>query len=133
MISYGVDIVINTVYFIGGIHSRKPLSASASLHSTKYLLLPYHHQHQSVSVAKRKAVEVCGAIIKSLTSPYLDPDREHNYLIIWADNCGGQNKNYVLFQKLYTAVHSQFVWFDKVTIKYLIAGHSFMAAELHGS
>ena len=87
------------------------------------------------AVANRKATEVCGAIMKLLTSFYLDPDREHNHLIIWTDNCGGQNKNYtwVLFQTLYTAVHSQFVWFDKVTIKYFIAGHSFIAAELHGS
>ena len=81
------------------------------------------------AVANRKAIEVCGAIMKLLTSPYLDPDREHSHLIIWADNCGGQNKNYVLYQTIYTAVHSQFVRFDKVTIKYFVAGHSFMAAD----
>ena len=45
------------------------------------------------AVANKKATEVCGAIMKLLTSPYLAPDREHSHLIIWADNCGGQNKN----------------------------------------
>ena len=81
------------------------------------------------AVANRKVTEVCGAIMKLLTSPYLDPNREHSHLIIWADNCSGQNKNYVLYQTLYTAVYSQFVRFDKVTIKYFVAGHSSMAAD----
>ena len=80
-------------------------------------------------VANRKATEVCGAIMKLRTSPYWDPDREHSHLITWADNCGGENKNYVLFQTLYTAVHTQFVRFDKVTIKYLVAGHRSMATD----
>ena len=67
--------------------------------------------------------------MKLLTSSYLDPDREHNNLIIWADNCGRQNKNYILYQTLHTAVHSQFVRYDKVTINYFVARHSFMAAD----
>ena len=69
------------------------------------------------AVANRKATEVCGAMMKLLTSSYLDPDREHNHLITWADNC----------------VLLQFAWFDKVTIKYFVAAHSFMAAELYSS
>ena len=80
-------------------------------------------------MAKRKAADICGDIMKILTSPYLDPDREYDHLIIWADNCGGQNKNYALFQTLFTAMQSQFVQFNKVTIKYFVAGHSFMAAD----
>ena len=47
----------------------------------------------------------------------------------YSDYPSGQNKNYVLFQTLYTVVHAQFVRFDKVTIKYFVAGHRFMAAD----
>lgn len=50
-------------------------------------------------------------------------------LVVWLDNCSGQNKNYVLFQTLFTAVKTQEIPFQTLTLKYFVPGHSFMAAD----
>ena len=57
------------------------------------------------AVADRKAVEVTGAILKLLSAPQL-PSDTCSELVVWLDNCGGQNKSYVLFQTLHNAVRS---------------------------
>ena len=80
------------------------------------------------AVADRKAVEVTGAILKLLSAPQL-PSDTCSELVVWLDNCGGQNKSYVLFQTLHNAVRSGVIKFDSLTLKYFVPGHSFMAAD----
>ena len=46
------------------------------------------------AVADRKAVEVTGAILKLLSAPQL-PSDVCSELVVWLDNCGGQNKPYM--------------------------------------
>ena len=75
------------------------------------------------AVADRKAVEVTGAILKLLSAPQL-PSDVCSELVVWLDNCGGQNKSYVLFQTLHNAVRSGVIKFDSLTLKYFVPGHS---------
>ena len=71
------------------------------------------------AVADRKAVEVTGAILKLLGAPQL-PSDTCTELVVWLDNCGGQNKSYVLFQTLHNAVRSGVIKFDLLTLKYFL-------------
>ena len=51
----------------------------------------------------------------------------------WADNCSGQNKNWVLYTALVYVVNLE--WGpEAVSIKYLEKGHTFMGADgVHGA
>ena len=71
------------------------------------------------AVADRKAVEVTGAILKLLGAPQL-PSDTCTELVVWLDNCGGQNKSYVLFQTLHNAVRSGLIKFELLTLKYFL-------------
>ena len=53
-------------------------------------------------------------------------------LLFWADNCCGQNKNWILFTVLTSCVNSE--WGpDRIRIRYLEKGHTFMKADsIHG-
>ena len=56
----------------------------------------------------------------------------YDHVIIWADNCSGQNKNWWLFTILVQFVNT---WWgtQSVSLKYLEKGHTFMAADgIHG-
>ena len=53
-------------------------------------------------------------------------------LVIWLDNCSGQNKNWTLFTTLVCYLGEMdpaSVRFKSITIKYFEAGHTFMAAD----
>ena len=75
----------------------------------------------------RLAADVASAYIKCIT--LAGKDR----IVFWADNCSGQNKNWVLYTALTWCVNQE--WGPKsVTIKYLEKGHTFMRADsVHGS
>ena len=54
-------------------------------------------------------------------------------IIIWADNCTGQNKNWYLYTVLVQFINasSSLEW---ITLKYLEVGHTFMTADaVHGA
>ena len=53
-------------------------------------------------------------------------------LVFWADNCVGQNKNWILFTVLVSCVNA--VWGpDRIKLRYLEKGHTFMKADsVHG-
>ena len=54
-------------------------------------------------------------------------------IVIWADNCSGQNKNWFLYTALVQCVNSPNSP-ESITLKYLEAGHTFMAADgVHGA
>lgn len=52
--------------------------------------------------------------------------REH--IILWADNCVSQNKNYTLFNSIGT-LFARNDWLQTVEIKYLQKGHTYNAAD----
>ena len=80
--------------------------------------------HEGVSW--RKACDVASAYTK-----YFIETGEKNP-IFWADNCAGQNKNWVLYTALTQVVNAD--WGpDDVTIRYLEPGHTYMKADsMHG-
>ena len=62
----------------------------------------------------------------------IDEHRDTDEFIFYADNCSGQNKNYILFSMLVRISNEP--WAPaKITIKYLTKGHTHMSADgLHG-
>jgi len=62
-------------------------------------------------------------------------ERDAKIFIFWADNCTGQNKNWVLFTALISSLNSKHKnSIESVTIKYLTKGHTHMPADgVHGN
>jgi len=62
-------------------------------------------------------------------------ERDAANFIFWADNCMGQNKNWVLFTALISTLNSKHNnSIESVTIKYLTKGHTHMSADgVHGN
>lgn len=76
-----------------------------------------------------------GRKAKDVTSSYVKVMREvgEKNIVFWADNCTGQNKNYILYTALLHEVNTESCP-ETVTIKYLEKGHTFMAADsVHGA
>jgi hypothetical protein len=55
--------------------------------------------------------------------------RDATSVIIFVDNCGGHNKNWLLFSALIKMVNSDLIAAEKVCVKYLCKGHTFMSAD----
>ena len=72
------------------------------------------------SIAGRKAPDVASSYLKIIV------------ILLWADNCSGQNKNWFVFTSLVQCLNS---WGpNKITLKYLERNHIFMAADsVHGN
>ena len=79
------------------------------------------------AIAGRNADDVTSSFItllQKLSSSYQD-------IIIWADNCAAQNKNWTLFTALVQLVNADGP--HRVTVKYLERGHTFMRCDsIHG-
>ena len=74
------------------------------------------------AVAGRTAANVACTYLKMLKLVDTVPN-----VVIWADNCGGQNKNWFLLTALVLCVNS---WGpESVTLKFLEKEHTFMAAD----
>ena len=80
------------------------------------------------AIAGRKDENVTSSWIKAiehLAGGYIQNSRE---IILWADNCGAQNKCWTLFTALCWLVNSSSP-LDTITVKYLESGHTFMSAD----
>lgn len=55
--------------------------------------------------------------------------RDKKNIIIWADNCSGQNKNWSLLSYLLYIINSEDIAAERITIKYFESGHTFMSAD----
>ena len=78
-------------------------------------------------VRGRLAADVASAFIKCINLACTDT------VIFWVDNCSGQNKNWTLFTSIAWCTNQE--WGpQKVTVKYLERGHTFMRADsVHGN
>ena len=54
--------------------------------------------------------------------------RDAREIVIWADNCTGQLKNWTLYSALLLEVNNH-ENINKITVKYLVKGHTFMSAD----
>lgn len=68
--------------------------------------------------------EVC-TFLYDYFKKYVDDGVE--ILFLFADNCGGQNKNHTLLRFVMALVELN--WFDEVTINFPIRGHSYMPCD----
>ena len=60
---------------------------------------------------------------------------EARHIIIWADNCSAQNKNWFLFTSLIRILNDKNLKYpiDSATFKYLGTGHTYMSCDsFHG-
>ena len=74
------------------------------------------------AIAGRNASDVASAYIKLITACGVP-----KHILIWADNCNTQNKNWTLFTALIQCVNT---WGpETITVKFLEKGHTFMAAD----
>lgn len=73
----------------------------------------------------------------NITSSYLAFLRLHRdaqEVILYADNCSSQNKNWTLLSAMTQMVNDPTTGIQTITMKYLEPGHTFMAADsVHGS
>lgn len=91
--------------------------------STNHIIVLWHE-----AIASRRSEEVASAFIKFLKS-----NRDVEKVIVWMDNCTGQNKNFALYSAILSYMNSEYCTIEQVTLKYLVKGHTFMAADgLHG-
>ena len=94
----------------------------ASLNNTTDYVVLWHE-----GIAGRCASDVASAYMKCINLC------EKDNVVFWADNCTGQNKNWVLFTALCWCVNQN--WGPKtITLKFLERGHTFMRADsIHGN
>ena len=92
-----------------------PLSKSAK----KSIAILWHE-----AVCGRKDEDIASAFQK-----FISEYRDCEEIIIWADNCPGQNKNWTLFTMLCDLVNSSDVRLATLKIKFFEPGHSFMSAD----
>lgn len=67
--------------------------------------------------------------IVSAFRAFLLHHRSENHVVIWADNCSSQNKNWTLFSFLVNIVNSDTIEARSINIKYLEPGHTFNSAD----
>ncbi|KAF0305664.1 hypothetical protein FJT64_022748 [Amphibalanus amphitrite] len=75
--------------------------------------------------AGRSAEDVAGAYLVFLNEVCRDVTR----VVIWADNCAGQNKSWALMTALLKAIHSPRTKTKTITMKYFEPGHTSMSAD----
>lgn len=55
--------------------------------------------------------------------------RDQKHIVLWLDNCTGQNKNWALFSFLVYLINSDHVSTETICLKYFEPGHTFMSAD----
>ena len=64
---------------------------------------------------------------------FINTTTQSKDIILWADNCGSQNKNWQLFTQLIRIINDKTVKLNTLTIKYLEKGHTYNSCDsLHG-
>ena len=76
-------------------------------------------------LAGRGCEEVTAAFYLFLTTTC----RDVKNVVLWLDNCAGQNKSWTLMSTLLKVVHSNTTQTETVTLKYLEPGHTSMSAD----
>ena len=79
------------------------------------------------NTAKRGSVEIYSCMYKYLKDHLLNKPDYPKTLKIFADNCGGQNKNNNICLALLMDIHKNI--FERVELSYLVPGHSYNACD----
>lgn len=76
------------------------------------------------SVMKRGGSEIASCVLNVLNKDIL----YRNKLVIWSDNCAGQNKNRMMILLMIFLVRTTKM-FEEITHKFLSLGHSFLSCD----
>ena len=76
-------------------------------------------------LAGRGCEEVASAFVLFLTTAC----RDIKNVVMWFDNCAGQNKSWTLLSTLLKTVHSNATSTETITLKFLEPGHTSMSAD----
>jgi len=77
------------------------------------------------SISGRNACDVASSFEKALTFYMQNTSK----VVIWADNCSAQNKNWTLYTALNLLVNDSENGYEDIELQYLEPGHTFMAAD----
>ena len=77
-------------------------------------------------IAGRSAAEITSTFVDVLRSPRF---RDFRKVMLWADNCSGQNNNWWLFGALVKEVNKVNGTLEVVTVKFFEPGHTFMSDD----
>ena len=74
--------------------------------------------------AKRGSDEICSCIIK-----WIEAHKHEGFkkLVIYADNCAGQNKNIYLILNCLRLLHKDIL--QEITIEFMVPGHSYLPCD----
>ena len=111
---------------VGSAYYKRKLS----LHNFCVHDLPFQESYMYVweeNTASRGSVEIFSCLRKWLEDNVLTTPNYPRNLRIFADNCGGQNKNINITLALLREIHLKN--FDRIELCYLVPGHSYMACD----
>lgn len=80
--------------------------------------------HEGIS--GRSAEDISSAYLAYITH---QQNRDIKNWVLWADNCSGQNKCWILYTALVAELNKPTNLVESITIKYLERGHTFMSAD----
>ena len=111
---------------VGSAYYKRKLS----LHNFCVHDLPFQESYMYVweeNTASRGSVEIFSCLRKWLEDNVFTTPNYPRNLRIFADNCGGQNKNINLTLALLREIHLKN--FERIELCYLVPGHSYMACD----
>ncbi|KAJ8724304.1 hypothetical protein PYW08_015778 [Mythimna loreyi] len=79
------------------------------------------------TVGQRGSNEIASCLYKFFTDSEIGHTTSKQKLILWSDNCGGQNKNQAVLVMFLVLIAKGF--FTKVTHKFPVKGHTFLACD----
>ena len=77
------------------------------------------------AIAGRLAQDICS----TYWNFFVQKQRDTEHIVLWADNCSAQNKNWQFFTFLASAVNSHLIAAKTIRMNYLVTGHKFMSAD----
>ena len=80
--------------------------------------------HEGIS--GRSAEDIASAYLTNITH---EKNRDFKKWVLWADNCSGQNKCWILYTALIAELNKPTNQVESITVKYLERGHTFMSAD----
>ncbi|KAL0883582.1 hypothetical protein ABMA27_015733 [Loxostege sticticalis] len=139
-----VDINSDTVYFAADLEKVIMLPRIEEFKVVMFCPRIIAFNESFVPIGDKKCNTVCktfaaiwheaisGRKMQDITScfkAFFNENRDFENIVIWLDNCAAQNKNWTLYSYLIHVVNSADVNFQTITLKYLEAGHTYMAAD----
>ncbi|CAG9792678.1 unnamed protein product [Diatraea saccharalis] len=79
------------------------------------------------TVGQRGSNEIASCLYKFFTYSEIGYTTHKKKLILWSDNCGGQNKNQAVLAMLLVLIAKGF--FSEITHKFPVKGHTFLACD----